>query len=342
MTSSNDTSPLAGISVEKTKDNNYRIAWDARESDALVQVFAGDSPAHIDLATPVAETRGRNSVVVSLPDHAAPPYFSIAVNGRPGVVWSERRLPLEKTYNFRDIGGYPTIDNRRMRWGVVFRSAHLAELTDADHALLQRIGIRLVCDFRTIEEAEGQPDRLPPDGSMEYLHMPIAHGKFDPAEAIGRIKKGDISWLTDDFMSTNYLKQIDDFADLWKRFFERLMDRHNRPLVFHCTAGKDRTGVCAALILLAAGVPESTVIADHALSNTFNAPVIRRIEHEIRKFGIDPDDMRSYLSAPREAMEAVVAHLKQHYGSAKDSLVDTAGIHRSDLEALIRKITTAA
>jgi len=336
----NQPNPLTGINVEKTDDATYRISWNEVESDAFVQVFAGDSPATIDIEKPIAETSRQNSIVVSLSDNFANPYFSIAVKGQPGVVWAERRLPLEKTYNFRDIGGYRTADNRRLRWGVVFRSAHLAELTDADHGLLQRIGIRLVCDFRTIEEAEGQPDRLPADGSMQYLHMPIAHGKFDPAEAVARIKKGDISWLTHDFMTNNYRKQIDDFAGLWKQFFDRLMDRRDRPLVFHCTAGKDRTGVCAALILLAAGVPESTVIADHALSNTYNAPVIKRIEHEIRKFGIDPDDMRSYLSAPREAMEAVVAHLKKNYRSAKDYLVDKAGISRRDLEELIREITT--
>ena len=337
---SDTTRPLAGINVDKTEDNQYRISWDEMGSDAFVQVFAGDSPAAIDIGKPIAETSGQNSIVVPLPENATTPYFYIVVKGQPGVVWAERRLPLEKTYNFRDIGGYRTTGNRRLRWGAVFRSAHLAELTDVDHDLLQRIGIRLVCDFRTIEEAEAQPDRLPEDGSMQYLHMPIAHGKFDPAEAIGRIKKGDISWLTHDFMTNNYLKQIDDFAGLWKQFFEHLMDRRNRPLVFHCTAGKDRTGVCAALILLTAGVPESTVIADHALSNTYNAPVIKRIEHEIRKFGIDPDDMRSYLSAPREAMEAVVAHLKKSYGSAKDYLVDKAGINRRDLEELMREITT--
>jgi len=337
---SNQPNPITGISVESIEDGNYRISWDAIAGDAFVQVFAGKSPSTINLEAPVAETSGQNSIVVSLPENIAFPYFTIAVKGHSGVIWAERRLPLEKTYNFRDLGGYRTIDNRRMRWGVAYRSAHLAELTDNDHDLLEQIGIKLVCDFRTIEEAEAQPDRLPFDGSMEYQHMPIAHGKFDPAEAVARIRKGDISWLTDDFMTNNYLKQIDDFAGLWKQFFDYLMDRQNRPLVFHCTAGKDRTGVCAALILLAAGVPESTVIADHALSNTYNAPVIHRIEHEIRKFGIDPDDMRSYLSAPREAMEAVVTHLKKNYGSAKEYLVEKTGVNRQDLEELMQEITT--
>ena len=339
---SQDQPHLSGIEVEKTDSGAYRISWDAIEGDTAVQVFAGTSPTTIDMKTPVAETKGRNSLVVSLPNTFAPPYFNIVRHGNPGVVWTQRQLPLDKSYNFRDIGGYRTHDNRRMRWGMVFRSAHLAELSDNDHHLLRRIGIKLVFDFRTIEEAEAQPDRLPEDGSIEYLHMPIAHGKFDPAEAINRIKKGDISWLTDDFMTNNYLKQIDDFADLWGDFFQRLMNRQLRPLVFHCTAGKDRTGVCAALILLTAGVPESTVIADHALSNRYNAQVINRIKREIRKFGIDPEDMRSYLSAPRESMEAVLSHLRKNYGSAKEYLIQKAGIDRQDLEELIRAITTAS
>jgi len=336
-----NANPLAGINVQKIEKNRYRVSWDALEQNDIVQIFAGGSPLSIDLKTPIAEIRTHNSIVVSLPEYMENPYFNVAVMGCRGVIWATRRLPLEKTYNFRDIGGYRTNENRRMRWGLIYRSAHLAELTDRDHELLSRVGIRLVCDFRTIEEAEAQPDKLPADGSMEYLHMPIAHGKFDPAEAVGRIKKGDISWLTDDFMTNNYLKQLDDFALLWKQFFERLMNSSDRPLVFHCTAGKDRTGVCAALILLSAGVPESTVIEDHALSNTYNAPVIDRIKQEIKKFGINPDDMQSYLSAPREAMQAVVTHLKERYGSAREYLVHKAGIDRQDLEKLIQEITTA-
>ena len=330
------------MKIEKTGENNYSLSWDAMGNDDTVQIFVGDSPEAIDMQAPVAETRGQDRIELSLPENTVYPYFNIVRQGSPGIVWAQRQLPLEKSYNFRDMGGYQTQENRRMRWGMVFRSAHLAELTDSDHDLLRRIGIKLVCDFRTVEEAEAQPDRLPKDGSMEYLHMPIAHGKFDPAEAIGRIKKGDISWLTDDFMTNNYLKQIDDFADLWGQFFQRLMDSQNRPLVFHCTAGKDRTGVCAALILLTAGVPESTVIYDHALSNTYNAKVINRIKHEIRKFGIDPEDMRSYLSAPRESMEAVLAHLRENYGSAKEYLIQKAGIDRKDLERLKQELTVAA
>jgi protein tyrosine/serine phosphatase len=84
------------------------------------------------------------------------------------------------------------------------------------------------------------------------------------------------------------------------------------------------------------------VISDHALSNTYNAKVINRIKQEIRKFGIDPEDMRSYLSAPRESMEAVLAHLRENYGSAKEYLTQKAGIDRKDLERLKREITTSA
>jgi len=333
---------LAGIVVEQADEKRFSIRWDAVATDDIIRVFAGDSPATIDKHTPVAETRGGDSVEITLPQPIDNPYFEIVKDGGKGLVWALRQLPLEKTCNFRDIGGYRTKDNRRMRWGQVFRSPHLAMLTDNDHNLMHRIGIKLVCDFRTREEAEAQPDRLPKDGSMEYLSLPIFHGKYDPAEAFECIKQGDISWLTDDFMTNNYLKQIDDFAHLWKQFFEHLMDSKKRPLVFHCTAGKDRTGVCAALILLTAGVPESTVIADHALSNKYNAHVIEHIKLEIKKFGIDPEDMRSYLTAPREAMQAVLKHLREEYGSATEYLTREAGIGPQDLERLKREITVGS
>ena len=96
------------------------------DNDDAVQIFAGDSPETIDMQAPVAEARGQNSVELSLPEHIVNPYFNIARQGSPGVVWAQRQLPLEKSYNFRDIGGYRTQENRRMRWGMVFRSAHLA------------------------------------------------------------------------------------------------------------------------------------------------------------------------------------------------------------------------
>jgi len=330
---------LSGIIVEKTGEGLFKICWDAIETDHVIRVYAGDSPVTIDRTTPIAEARGETSVEISLPKHEINPYFEIVQDGGKGTIWAQRQLPFKNTYNFRDIGGYLTSDNRRMRWGGVYRSAQLSALTDQDHELLRRIGIRLVCDFRSRDEVMAQPDRLPEDGSIEYLHLPIAHGKFDPSEAFERIKKGDISWLTDDFMTNNYIKQIDNFSDLWRRFFEQLMDRKKRPLVFHCTAGKDRTGVCAALILLTAGVPESTVIADHALSNTYNADVIEEIKLEIKKFGIDPEAMKSYLTAPREAMEAVLKHLRENYGSAAEYLTRTAGIDQHDLARLRDALT---
>ncbi|MBW1889702.1 MAG: tyrosine-protein phosphatase [Deltaproteobacteria bacterium] len=180
---------LAGIVVEQADEKRFSIRWDAVATDDIIRVFAGDSPATIDKHTPVAETRGGDSVEITLPQPIDNPYFEIVKDGGKGLVWALRQLPLEKTCNFRDIGGYRTKDNRRMRWGQVFRSPHLAMLTDNDHNLMHRIGIKLVCDFRTQEEAAAQPDRLPKDGSMEYLPLPIFHGKYDPAEAFECIKQ---------------------------------------------------------------------------------------------------------------------------------------------------------
>jgi protein-tyrosine phosphatase len=188
------------------------------------------------------------------------------------------------------------------------------------------MGIRMVCDFRTPAEANKLPDRFPSTKQGRYLHLPIQHGEFDPAGTFERIKNGDIEWMTEEFMITSYLKNIDDFASVWSVLFKILADGSKRPLVFHCTGGKDRAGVCASLVLLTLGVPEETVIDDHGLSNLYIAAVLERIYDQIRSYGVDPNQIASYFTAPQNAIVAVVRHIRQTYGSAADYLIKKAGV----------------
>ena len=266
MTLTSGSPAISGITVDRVDKDTVEITWTTGADDLGVSIYAGDSPETIDRSSPVTRVNGGTRAKVSGLDPAIRPYFEVTPDGGPGVITAERRVPLEGSFNFRDLGGYETSDGRRVKWGRVFRSDHLARLTDNDLVLLENMGLRLVCDFRTPAETEKARDRLPQDGSIEYLHLPVIHGEFDPAMAMARMKQGDISWLTQDFMVNRYKRKIDDFPDIWGTVLNRLADPENRPLVFHCTAGKDRAGACAALTLLALGVPEETVIYDHGLS----------------------------------------------------------------------------
>ena len=135
-------------------------------------------------------------------------------------------------------------------------------------------------------------------------------------------------------MVERYIKKIDDFPEIWGVFFDNLADPKTRPMVIHCTAGKDRAGACAALILLALGVPEDTVIYDHGLSNVYIADALEKINARIREMGVDPEKVAPYFTAPRAAIIAFVDHIRKSYGSAADYLTPKAGINKKTLERL--------
>lgn len=172
-------------------------------------------------------------------------------------------ITLKGSANFRDLGGYQTTDGRTVRTGVVFRSGHLANLTDADVVCLDALGLKTVVDFRADHELEvfGH-DRL--NGSVNRVSIPIGNHK-DHQDFYESIRAGDFTALHDlaEASRTMVRDNADDFAALMRL----LTESDNLPLVFHCIGGKDRTGVAAALILSLLGVRWETVRTDYLRSN---------------------------------------------------------------------------
>ena len=261
------------------------------------------------------------------------------LSSAPSTEEPQPRPVLEGAPNFRDLGGHQTNTNRRIKWRRLFRSSHLAALSDDDLQILVNLKIRSICDFRSEQEKKRQPNRLPPNEMIQSLHLPIVSSIIEPTQAITRVMNGDISWFTPDFMIKSYLEKIDRYHKVWHRFFKHLAQASSRPLVFHCTAGKDRTGVCAALILLSLGVSEKIVIDDHALSNVYNADGIRKIERTLLKVGIDPEDLRDYITAPKTAITATIEHIHKQFGSAQSYLIRKAGVELDWLETLAEDLT---
>ena len=246
MTPEINETRLDDLSLTRTGNDSVRISWKIRGKTVEIAIFSRQSADEIKHHFTAAGVKENISTNISglVPDTRY--YFEVVSDSGSKTTISERRVSLEGSVNFRDLGGYETVDGRRVKWGLVFRSDNLGRLTDRDVTFLQRMGIRLVCDFRTPAEAEKLPDRFPRDGPAKYLHLPIRHGEFDPANTFERIQKGDIEWMTEEFMIKGYIKNIDNFAPVWSTLFNCLSDRSSRPIVFHCTGGKDRAGVCAA------------------------------------------------------------------------------------------------
>jgi protein-tyrosine phosphatase len=135
-------------------------------------------------------------------------------------------------------------------------------------------------------------------------------------------------------MVSGYIMNIEEFPHTWGTVFKRIIEKKSRPFVFHCTGGKDRAGTCAALILLALGVPEETVIYDHQLSNIFIAGLLKGIYKRLESYGVDPEKLKPYFTAPRECIVALIEHIRSTYGSAAKYLTDRADIDANTLDVL--------
>ncbi len=329
-----NTSPIFDASVERLDKDTLRISWKTARKDLQVSIYYGDAPETIQRNAPLYRIKGENAVEISGLNSNMPHYFEIVPDKGNARVISERRLPLQGAVNFRDLGGYETTTGQRVRWGKVFRSDHLSNLTAHDIDFLQRMKLCCVCDFRTSTEARRRPDQFPGDGPGEHVHLPMDNLKSDPTDLFKKIERGDTSWLTKEFLIEGYILNIEEFAPVWGEVFKRLADPGCLPLVFHCTGGKDRAGTCAALILLAMGVPEKTVIYDHGLSNIYIRDVVEGIYAKFDAAGIDREKISPYFSAPRYCIEALLIHLRKKYGSTVGYLKSKAGVTEEMLKRI--------
>lgn len=253
----------------------------------------------------------------------------------------KQRVPLEGAVNFRDLGGYLTSQGKRIKNGRVFRSDSLARLSSPDLSKLIKMNIKTVCDFRTAAEQHKAPNKFPSNDSTKYLHLPVAQSDTDNTILFERLKNGDVEWINIDFMINGYIRGIEKFAGIWGKVIKLLADPGNCPLIFHCTAGKDRTGTCAALILLLLDVPEQTVIDDHGLSNVFIAAILDKIYARMKSAGIDPDLVSPYFTAPKECIIELIRHLHRNYGSAYNYFIQKAKVRPETIESLKKNLLEA-
>ena len=328
------------VTVLRIDDQTVELRWRPHGKKISIGVCNGLRRTDAMRQIPVSETElsaGRVTVAGLLPTNRYYFHFKDA-SGSPRVVTGERQVLLEGAVNFRDIGGYKAQDGREVKWGKVFRSDGLTRLTHRDHAVLKGLGISRVYDFRTPAEVAEAPDHLPEDGSLIHVNLPVTHGKIDFVDAMTRLKKGDIRWLSPDFMVEGYIRNIEEASHVWGEVINAIAEMREPAVLFHCTGGKDRTGTCAALILLMLGVDEETVISDHQLSNTYIADMLPKVFELVASYGVDPEKLAPYFTAPLEGIEAMLDHLRKKYGTAQDYLDSQAGVNSDTQKRLKDKL----
>lgn len=247
-----------------------------------------------------------------------------------------RILPLQGGQNFRDLGGYHTHDGRTVRWGVLFRSGAMNGLTPADFTYLGNLGIRTVCDFRSTEERNAAPVHWPGSVSPKVLaddyKMDMAGVDFSKAA----------SWTGQQArsaMASSYPHILETFNSQYRRMFEQLL-AGNVPLAFNCSAGKDRTGVAAALILTALDVPRETVIEDYLLSNRYFDPAKATTADDpgLRAWKtLPPPVLQAFMGVDRSYIEATFRVIDAYPGGRAAYLRDKFGLDRIALGKLQRR-----
>lgn len=174
--------------------------------------------------------------------------------------------------NFRDVGGLPTVDGRRVRYGVLFRSGHLAHATDQDAAFLTGLGLHTIFDFRNTadQRLEGPDVELP---GVRNVNLPLSD-PADGAEFWKMVRDGEIEQLREiladgkaaNRMITSYRTIITQRTAEHSRVLHALAE-DSVPALMHCAAGKDRAGLSIAVTLLALGVEQDAILSDYLESN---------------------------------------------------------------------------
>lgn len=334
------TPTVVGVLVDGDGEGNLSVSWEL-DGEGPVEVAVGPTPETIDHDHPVAVVHDGERVELAGLGRGRH-YVSVApAAGGSAVVAAERLVRLEGSANFRDLGGYPAAGGQRTRWGLVFRSDALHALTVEDVAVVGRLGLRVVYDLRRDAERDREPSvELPGEVRREVLTMGGAAGEGQ--EILQQILAGEVERIGDDFLVDAYQLMVRRDAGLFGRLLSGLTDPGGLPALFHCSAGKDRTGVTAALLLALLGVDEATILEDYELTGRYYSE--RKIEHYRPRFaegGIDIENFRALFSAPRAAMEGLLATVAD-LGGAERYLLEEAGMTGATIAELRRLLLQPA
>lgn len=290
-------------------------------------IYAGTSIDNIDMTESVATSTGTNVDISGL-DAAQRYYFELVFNATEKAYISETLLALEGEDNFRDLGGIVTADGKSLKWGLVFRSGELSDLTEADKNYMQSTGITRLVDFRSEHERLEAPDLIP-DG-IAVSELPVYDPIFGEDLTTAWLMQGDSLALDTMLVNANRLF-VTDFQAEFSSFMKQMEDGNK--MVFHCTAGKDRAGFAAVLFLSALGVERETIIDNYLESNQYLAAYIEQTVAYVNSVGLNGELLRPVLGVRQDYIETALNLIDSQYGGM-DSYLQTLGVDVDKLKAL--------
>lgn len=246
-------------------------------------------------------------------------------------------IRLEGTQNTRDQGGIETVTGQRVRAKKLIRSDALDKLSESDiRFLIDECELRVVIDLRTDVEQTAAPDPMDKMPGVRYVSLPVLAG-----DAVGLTHEHSLRSLWDEFLkmkrdpiqvvSSTYPLMLTGDAGIaaFKQFFDILLAQEQGSVLWHCSEGKDRTGMASLLILFALGVPFDAIMDDYLATNLFARQKLKRIAHDLEKVHLaDKSDeaLLALMCAHKEYIDAAMEAVDKDYGSLDGYLSDTLGV----------------
>lgn len=312
---------ISGV-VQIIRDKQTKAASLTIETSGKWTLYSGTSVETIDLSKPLLEGDGSGTFTLSVPDSVRSYFQLVTDKGR--AILAERHLPMTGGYNFRDLGGFKTTEGRYVKWGKIIRSDDLYHLTEADLTYLASLPLISVVDFRAESEVNLAPDKLPASTTGHYDYS-ISPGNLTSSMDLSTLSsnKGDSV-----MMEINVLL-VSDSANIkrYKDYFALLQNEKDVPLLFHCSAGKDRTGMAAALTLFALGVDEETIMNDYLSSNIY-------LGDKYREYIAKYPALRSLFEVKSEYIQAGIKWMKQEYGTVENYLKKVLNVDISKMKEM--------
>lgn len=326
LPSCSDNSPNISVVCEENNVGNCVIKWEtAPLIKGQVKVYASTDPEVITEDIPVAMADISNQQLTIVTNNPEKRYYYLMVfNNQYRVKVAARNINIPGVQNFRDLGGYTAAEGKNIRWGMLYRSGEINHLQECSFKKLKQIGIKTIIDLRSNEELANV---TPLQKGFHVVHIPIATGSMDgilkdlqqdkiKGDTISRIIKSAYRDLTIHYQSE------------YKKIIEALLDKQNYPIVFHCSEGKGRTDVVAALILTALGVNADIIMEDYHLSNNYFSIPQAVSKYAYKQPVKSQEAITTLFSTQDDFLNAAKEEIEKNYGDVDTYLKKRLGLNK--------------
>jgi protein-tyrosine phosphatase len=321
--------PFTTADVSRTNEHTFKITW-AAAGAAAVAIYAGTSAHDVGRTRLIARGAAAGTIAVTNLPEADRWYFELVPDRGASLVVADRNLHLATAPNFRDIGGYRTDDGRWVRTGLLYRSDQLDRLSDADLTRITHLNPVLIVDLRTDRERQRGADRRPSAASHLIADVYADADQTLSGDPLAQIATPDdaVALL---LAANRRFVSLQSARHAYGLLFTSIKEAPG-PVVYHCTAGKDRTGWATAVLLTVLGVPRTVVMQDYLASNRY---LVEKNRERVARMAVDAADRLEPIFWVREAyLDAAFHEVETRYGSFERYVHDGLGLDEASVRAL--------